>query len=91
LVRLSDGDAVFSDEVLVMVQTTICLESWLPPVPETGCVASSAAFELRKYSVPPLLALNEPGLGDWAGQTVKPGCVAPCTSAAGNRLYRGTR
>ena len=54
----------------------------VPPVPATGCVASSAAFELRKYSVPPAFRLNEFVPGDCAGQTVKPGCVAPASLGA---------
>ena len=48
-------------------------------MPATGCVASSAAFELMKYSVPPLLRLNDVVPGDWAGHTVKPGCVVPAS------------
>ena len=50
-------------------------------MPATGCVASSAAFELMKYSVPPLSVLNcVPG--DCAGQTVKPGWVEPASLGA---------
>ncbi len=50
-------------------------------MPATGCVASSAAFELMKNSVPPLSVLNcVPG--DWAGHTVKPGCVEPASLGA---------
>jgi len=54
----------------------------LPPVPATGWVASSAALELRRYSVPPAPVSNESVPGDWAGQTVKPGCVAPASLGA---------
>ena len=79
--RLSAGDAEFSDDVLVSVHATSCCDVRVPPVPATGCCASSAAFELRKYSVPPLLVLNEPVPGDCAGQTVKPGCVEPASLA----------
>ena len=35
-----------------------------------------------KYSVPPALVLNEFVPGDWAGQTVKPGWVAPASLGA---------
>src|SRR6266487_3013959 len=58
LFRASAGDAVFRDEVLVNVHWTTLFDVWVPPKPDTGCVASSAAFELRKYSVPPLFRLN---------------------------------
>src|SRR6266581_5743442 len=51
---------------------------WLTPKPATGCVASSAALELMKNSVPPLPASNWVP-GDCAGQTVKPGCVEPAS------------
>src|SRR6266480_105340 len=78
LLRLSAGTA-FRDAVFVSVQATICVEVRLPPVPETGFCASSAAFELRKYSVPWAALLNEPVPGDCAGQTVKPGCVEPAS------------
>jgi hypothetical protein len=47
-----------------------------------GFVASSAAFELRKYSVPPLAVSKEPVPGDCAGQTVKPGWVEPASLGA---------
>jgi hypothetical protein len=52
LLRLTAGLAVFSDAVFVIVHTMSWWEVWVPPVPETGCCASSAALELRKYSVP---------------------------------------
>src|SRR5712692_8443259 len=55
LLSLSAGDAVFSEDVLVSAQTTSCFDVPGPPKPTTGTVASSAAFELRKYSVPRLL------------------------------------
>ena len=74
LLRLSAGVAEFRDAVLVSVQTTSWFEVRVPLEPETGFWASSAAFELMKYSVPPFAVLNEPVPGDWAGQTVKPGC-----------------
>ena len=77
--RLTAGDAEFSDEVLVIVHTTSCFDVRVPAVPEIGFCVSSAAFELMKYSVPPLLVLNEPVPGDCAGQTVKPGCVEPAS------------
>ena len=54
MLRLSAGDAVFSDDVFVSVQTTSWFEYAVPLEPATGLLASSAAFELRKYSVPPL-------------------------------------
>ena len=41
----------FSDAVFVIVHTMSWWEVRVPGLPETGC-ASSAAFELRKYSVP---------------------------------------
>src|SRR5204862_6219393 len=58
LLKLSAGDVLLSDDVFVSVQATICVEVRVPAAPETGFCASSAAFELRKYSVPPLLRLN---------------------------------
>src|SRR6266540_3881402 len=79
LLRLSAGLAVFSEAVFVSVQTMSCSDVRVPAEPETGFWASSAAFELRKYSVPPLFRLNEPVPGDCAGQTVKPGCVEPAS------------
>jgi hypothetical protein len=67
---LSDrfGDAVFRDDVFVIVQTTRLVEVPVKSSPD----ASSPAFELRKYSVS---ALNELVPGDCAGQTVNPGSV----------------
>src|SRR4029077_6100675 len=75
------GAALLSDVVLVRAQATIWLEMYWPPKPATGCVASSAAFELRKYSVPPAFESNEDAPGDWAGHTVKPGWVDPASLA----------
>ena len=54
LVRLSDGVALLSDDVLVSVQTTICLESWLPPVPDLrigGLVGRVRAQEVLRTAV----------------------------------------
>src|SRR3954451_24659972 len=82
LLRLSAGEALFSDEVFARVQAMSWLEVCVPPCPVTGFVASSAAFELRKYSVPPLLSWNDPVPGDCAGQSVKPGCVEPASLGA---------
>src|SRR5438132_4566946 len=81
LLRLSAGTE-FSDEVFVSVQRMIWFELRVPASPLTGFCASSAAFELRKYSVPPLSVLNESVPGDCAGQTVKPGCVEPASLGA---------
>ncbi len=79
LLRLSAGVLVFSEDVFVSAHTTSWFEVRLPAEPETGCVASSAAFELRKYSVPPAFRSNESAPGDCAGQRVKPGCVEPAS------------
>src|SRR6266480_8047194 len=63
--RVRAGLAVFSDCVFVSPQTIRSVED---PDP----LASAAASELRKYSVPPrLVAYAVPG--ELAGQTVKPG------------------
>src|SRR5438093_3156942 len=70
-VRLTAGVAVFSDDVFFKAQTTRSVEEPVKAVPE----ASSPAFELRKYSVPPAFRSNDVVPGDWAGQTVKPGSV----------------
>ena len=67
--------------MFLRLHTTSWLETWGPPEPVTGFVASSAAFELRKYSVPPLFVANWLA-GDWAGQTVKPGWVVPASLGA---------
>ena len=81
MLRLSDGLAVFSEAVFVSVQTISWFDVRVPAEPETGFCASSAAFELRKYSVPRLSPLNcVPG--DCAGQSVKPGCVGPASLGA---------
>ena len=58
LLRLTAGLAVFSDAVFVSVHTMSWLEVRVPAAPETGFCASSAAFELRKYSVPLFARLN---------------------------------
>jgi hypothetical protein len=74
LLRLSAGLALFSDCVFVSAQTMRSLEI---PVP----LASAAASELMKYSVPPRsVAYAVPGVE--AGQTVKPGLpfTAPIVS-----------
>src|SRR5207248_6770353 len=57
LLKLSAGD-VLSEDVFVSVHATMCVEVRVPALPETGFCASSAAFELRKYSVQQLLRLN---------------------------------
>ena len=62
LLRLSAGVAEFSDEVLVSVQTTSCFDVRVPArAGRSASVASSAAFELMKYSVPPLLGVERAG------------------------------
>src|SRR4051812_29372106 len=64
----SVGVAERSELVFVSDHSSSCVEL---PVP----LASSAAFELRKYSVPP--AEDEPRpFGEIAGQTVNPGFPA---------------
>src|SRR5262245_41318276 len=81
LLRPTAGLAVFSDAVFVSDHTTSWFDVRLPAAPETGICASSAAFELRKNSVPLFAVLNcVPG--DWAGQTAKPGCVEPASLGA---------
>ena len=75
LVRLRAGVAVSSEDVFANAQTMSRSDWCVPPAPVTGWVASSAALELRKYSVPPASMANEEVAGDWAGQTVKPGCL----------------
>src|ERR671935_3161449 len=77
-VRLSAGTP-FSEAVLVNDQTMSWSEVRVPATPETGFCASSAAFELRKFSVPLAARLYEPVPGDCAGQSVKPGCVDPAS------------
>src|SRR5438067_3496268 len=79
--RTAAGVVVLSDDVFVSAHTTISLDVYVPPVPATGCVASSAAFELRKYSVPPAFTSNEAVPGDCAGHTVNPGWVGPASLA----------
>src|SRR5919198_4781824 len=76
------GLPVFSDAVFVRVQTMSWVDVRVPAVPDLGFCASSAAFELRKYSVPLFAKLNCEVPGDCAGQTVKPGCVDPASLGA---------
>src|SRR2546423_10514111 len=76
------GFAVFSDAVFVSVQTTSWFEVRVPAFPESGICASSAAFELRKCSVPLFARLNCDVPGDCEGQTVKPGWVKPASLGA---------
>src|SRR5215472_11895874 len=75
LLRLRAGLVVFSDAVFVSAQTMRSLET---PVP----LASPAASELRKYSVPPRSEAYWLLPGVVAGQTVKPGLpfTAPVVS-----------
>src|SRR5919198_900386 len=82
LLRLTAALAVFSDAVFVSVHTMSWLEVRVPALPETGFCASSAAFELRRYSVPLFASWNCEVPGDWAGQSVKPGCVDPASLGA---------
>src|SRR5436309_10235289 len=82
LLRLTAGLAVFSDAVFVSVHTMSWFEVRVPAVPETGFCASSAAFELRRYSVPLFARLNCDVPGDCAGQSVNPGCVEPASLGA---------
>src|SRR5215471_823980 len=85
LLRLTAGLAVFSDAVFVSDHTTSWLEVRLPAWPVTGFCASSAALELRKYSVPLFARLNCDVPGDCAGHSVKPGCVEPASLGAFTR------
>src|SRR5262252_5914358 len=82
LLRLIAGLAVFSDAVLASVHTMSWLEVRVPGLPETGFCASSAALELRKYSVPLFARLNCDVPGDCAGHSVKPGCAGPASLGA---------
>src|SRR5215467_1237196 len=82
LLRLTAGLAVFSDAVLVSVHTMSWWEVRVPGLPEAGFCVSSAAFELRKFSVPLFARLNCDVPGDCAGQSVKPGCVDPASLGA---------
>src|SRR5947209_6125954 len=43
--------------------------------PRAAWIASSAAFELRKYSVPPASSAYDVVPGDCAGHNVNPGCL----------------
>ena len=57
--------------MLVSAQTMTCVEVRFVLVPLPGSVASAAALELRKYSVPP--AVRSPvASGDVDGASVKP-------------------
>ena len=47
-------------------------------MPAIGCVASSAAFELMKNSVPFSPTSSETS-AETEGQTVKPGCFGPAS------------
>ena len=83
MLRLSAGVALLSDDVLVSVQTTI----WLDVVAAAGArrpdaCASSAGVRAHEVLGAAVALLNELGAGDWAGQTVKPGCVAPASLGA---------
>src|SRR3954452_5060302 len=76
----SDGELELSDDVFVSAQTSSWFEEPGPGVVPSPC-ASSAAFELMKYSVPPRLpSYDVPG--DCAGQSVKPEfpLSSPCVS-----------
>src|SRR6266480_5470033 len=73
---------VFSDAVFVSVHVMSWFDVRVPAAPETGCCASSAAFELRKYSVPLFARLNCDVPGDCAGHTVKPGWAEPASLGA---------
>src|SRR5438874_6242557 len=76
------GLAVFSDAVFESVHTMSWFDVRVPAVPETGFCASSAAFELRRYSVPLFPVAKELVPGDCAGQSVKPGWVSPASLGA---------
>src|SRR5690349_7863452 len=69
------GSAESSEDVLVSDHTTSSSDV-RGPVQPVGHVASSVAFELRKYSVPPPPVWYWLG-GEFAGHTVNPGW--PCT------------
>src|SRR5919201_2123465 len=58
LLRLTAGLAVFSDAVFASVHAMSWFDVRVPAAPETGFWASSAALELRKYSVPLFARLN---------------------------------
>src|SRR5207249_7657352 len=82
LLRLIAALAVLSDAVFVSVHTISWSEVLVPATPDTGSCASSAAFELRRYSVPLFPLANELVPGDCAGQSVKPGWVSPASLGA---------
>src|SRR5512133_2211647 len=71
LVSATLGDAELSEAVFVSAQTTRFVDEPVKAPPD----ASSPAFELRKYSVPPAFRSYEFVPGECAGQTVKPGSV----------------
>src|SRR5215218_11080919 len=68
LCRSSDGESLSRERVLVSAHRPMVLDE-----PKSSPLASSAALELMKYSVPPLALAYwwVPGL--IAGHTVKPG------------------
>src|SRR5204863_4210749 len=82
LLRLTAGLAVLSDAEFVSDQTISWLDVRVPALPDTGFWASSAALELKKYSVPPFESSNDDVPGDCAGQSVKPGWVEPASLGA---------
>src|SRR5438874_2067276 len=82
LLLIPTAGAVFSEAVFVSVQTMSWFDVRVPAVPETGFCASSAAFELSRYSVPLLARLNCEVPGDCAGHSVKPGWVEPASLGA---------
>ena len=82
LLRLTLGDRGVQRRRVGQRPDDDLVRVWSPPVPALGWVASSAALELRKYSVPPFAVSKEPVPGDCAGQTVKPGWVAPASLGA---------
>ena len=79
LLRLSAGDAEFSDDVFVSVQTTSWFDVCVPPVPATGLRRLVGGVRAQEVLGAAVAVLNEPVPGDCAGQTVKPGCVEPAS------------
>src|SRR5256885_5996660 len=57
LLRLT-APVVLRDAVFVSDHTMSWVDVRVPAAPETGCCASSAALELKKYSVPLFALLN---------------------------------
>src|SRR5258708_30542892 len=89
--KLTEGVAELRLEVLVSDQTRSwfdCRGPTATPLPW----ASSAAFELRKYSVPPL-ALELMSFGAVAGQIVKPALppTTPSVSISSTAMEAGCR